>query len=91
MYKVPFEQTIGRLGALAVYLDALETEIFVHQPGRQQGYRLFQKFIQTLAAVVLGNFVFFQKWNLHAMCVFVPFQYNVSAAKRKYAFSAYFG
>ena len=48
------------LGALAVELDALETQVLVHHAARKIRHGFFQKFIQALPAVVFCDIIFSQ-------------------------------
>ena len=60
LHVVALAQTVGGLGALAVDLDALETEVFVHHAAGQERHCLFQEFIQPLPAVVFCDIIFSQ-------------------------------
>ena len=62
---ITFLKPAGELGPLAVALDALETDVLVHQSAGETRDRFFQKFIQTLSAVVFGDDEFAHGVLLH--------------------------
>ena len=61
LQQVPQLQAGVPLGALAVHLDALETDVLLQQALRQQGHRFSHEAVQPLAGVVGVYPQFFHK------------------------------
>ena len=60
------------LGPLAVALDALQTDVFLGQRGRQQGNGLCQKPIQPLTGIILADGQFFHSFpSSSAKCLLI--------------------
>ena len=57
---VALGETVSGLGAFAVYLDALEAQVFVHHAAGKPRHGLFQKLVQALPAVVFCDIIFSQ-------------------------------